>query len=215
MSEASEDDKEFIKNMSESPEALMVYTARVSSPKQKNPSYDKLLGYCLEHQHWSVFEMIDTTVEITTNVAIAAQLLRHKSSSFQQHSRRYSSDDLTFEMCELRGQDKKNRQNSLQGIFSKEDELLFQADQQEIWDLAKKKYDYWLDKGAAKECVRFLLPQNTTTRMYMKAPLRTWITYVNVRTDPSTQKEHRLVAEKIKELLSNKFPVTAKAAGWL
>lgn len=209
----SDEDKDFLTNIQD-PEALMIYCARVSSPDQKNPEYSKLLNYCAKHSHWSVFEQVDVTFEIETSMPIAAQILRHKSLVFQQFSARYSVSDLGFEIYGARRQDPKNRQNSIDDM-QQVDIDWFKSVQENIQEIANMYYKEALKKGIAKEQARFLLPQSCKTRMFAKGSIRSWIHYVNVRADKSSQKEHRDVAEAIKKLMCQHFPVTAKAVGWI
>lgn len=195
------------------PEGLAAYCARVSSPNQTNEDYAKLLKYCATHGHWSVFEMIDATVEIETSRAIAQQIIRHRSFSFQEFSQRYAKVQTSAEVYPARRQDTKNRQNSLDDM-SQEDKNWFLAAQNQINTQSKDLYEEALKKGIAKEQARFLLPLSTTTKLYMKGSLRSWIHYINVRADKSTQKEHRDIAEKVKEILGDSFPTIGEAMGW-
>jgi thymidylate synthase (FAD) len=194
-------------------EGIMAYTARVSSPHQDNPTYAKLLKYCAEHGHWSVFEMVDMTVEITTSRAIAQQILRHRSFCFQEFSQRYAKASMGFEVYEARRQDTKNRQNSIDDLDG-ETKAWFHQSQKALQVFSESLYEQALEKGIAKEQARFLLPASTTTKLYMKGSVRSWIHYLNVRTDPSTQKEHREVALAIKEVFLTQFPITSEALGW-
>jgi thymidylate synthase (FAD) len=191
-------------------EGIMAYTARVSSPHQDSPSYAKLLKYCAEHGHWSVFEMVDMTVEITTSRAIAQQILRHRSFSFQEFSQRYATASIGHELYEARRQDEKNRQNSIDDL-SDEVKRWFITQQQEIRTLTEAAYFAALEMGIAKEQARFLLPASTATRMYMKGSVRSWIHYLQVRADAATQKEHRDIAEAIKAIFIEQFPTTSEA----
>jgi thymidylate synthase (FAD) len=195
-----------------SSEDLMVYTARVSSPQnQANLNTGaRLLRYCMKNGHWSVFEQADMTVEIETSRAISAQILRHRSFSFQEFSQRYA-EVTGFEIYPARRQDQKNRQNSTDDLpeFTKE---WFIAAQESIQRHARQLYEDALKAGVAKECARFLLPMSATTRLYMKGSVRSWIHYFKVRGDPSTQQEHREIAQAIQEQLFNPaFPTTAAA----
>lgn len=189
-------------------EGLLAYCARVSSPHQDNPDYEKLLKYCLEHKHVSVFEMADATVEIITSRAIAQQILRHRSFSFQEFSQRYAAV-TEFEAPKARRQDTKNRQNSIDDVAAY-DQAWFQATQQFIHDTALAAYQKALEIGIAKESARFLLPLSTRTKLYMKGSLRSWIHYLQVRCDPSTQLEHREIANAIKEIIIEQFPTVGK-----
>lgn len=203
---------EFIKNV-QSPEGLCAYVARVSSPNQTNPDYAKLLKYCMRHGHFSVFEQVDATFEIETSRAIAQQILRHRSFTFQEFSQRYSKADMGFETYEARRQDHKNRQNSIPDM-SDEDQQWFKEAQEKIQQCAANLYSEALDKGVAKEQARFLLPASTKTRIFMKGSLRSWVHYINVRADKSTQKEHRDIAVAIREALASEFPIIAEAMEW-
>lgn len=197
-----------------SPEGLMAYAARVSSPKQANPKFAGLLKYCIEHKHWSIFEMVDATFEIQTSRAIAQQILRHRSFSFQEFSQRYAAVPKDgFIVYEARRQDNKNRQNSVDDLPQETKEAFEQA-QQEVWKLASMWYQEMLDRGVAKECARFLLPLNTKTKLYMKGSLRSWIHYCELRCANGTQKEHKDIADAAKLLLCKRFPITTEALGW-
>ncbi len=194
------------------PEGLIAYCARVSSPHQETPDYQKLLAYCIAHKHWSVFEMVDMTVEIVTSRAISPQILRHKSFQFQEFSQRYAKAQ-EIEHYTPRRQDSKNRQNSLDDLDTETVEWFDQA-QERIARLALEEYNAALEKGIAKECARVLLPLGTQTKLYMKGSVRSWIHYLEVRTDRSTQQEHREIADAIKTVFTSQFPVTAAALGW-
>ena len=194
------------------PEGLIAYCARVSSPHQETPDYENLLAYCIKNRHWSIFEMVDMTVEIVTSRAISPQILRHRSFVFQEFSQRYAKVQ-SFETYTPRRQDVKNRQHSINDL----DPLTmswFSDAQEEIRALCVKKYNDALEKGIARECARMLLPLNTQTKLYMKGSVRSWIHYIEVRTDTSTQKEHRDIAEAVKDIFTDQFPVTASALGW-
>lgn len=195
-----------------SPEGLIAYCARVSSPHQETPDFQKLLAYCIAHKHWSVFEMVDMTVEITTSRAISPQILRHKSFQFQEFSQRYARAQ-EIERYRPRRQDSKNRQNSLDDL---DDETIswFEEAQEGIARMALEQYSTALEKGIAKECARVLLPLGTRTKLYMKGSVRSWIHYLEVRTDKSTQKEHREIAIAIRKIFMTQFPVTAAALSW-
>lgn len=193
-------------------EGLMAYTARVSSPDQENPNYAKLLSYCIKHGHWSVFEMVDMTVEIVTSRAIAQQILRHRSFCFQEFSQRYA-EVTDFEIYGARRQDLKNRQNSVDDM-SEGTKDWFLAAQKYVQHECQYLYDTALAIGIAKEQARFLLPLSTQTRLYMKGSVRSWIHYLNSRTDPATQQEHREIANKIKEIFIKNFPIVSEALEW-
>lgn len=191
-------------------EKTMAYCARVSSPNQENPEYAKLLAYCMKHGHWSVFEMADMTVEIETSRAIAAQLLRHKSFSFQEFSQRYAKASGEFDVVEARAQDSKNRQNSLDTLDQHTKDW-FIAAQNTLFDEAFRLYEEALSKGIAKECARNLLPLATKTRLYMKGNIRSYIHYLAVRCHPSTQKEHRNIATSILAVVKKELPTIYEA----
>jgi thymidylate synthase (FAD) len=193
-------------------EKIIAYCARVSSPNQENSDYAKLLKYCIDHKHWSVFEMADVTVEITTSRAIAQQILRHRSFHFQEFSQRYAEvpEDAVV-IYKARAQDHKNRQNSLDTLEDglKED---WKNIQERLWKEAREMYKWALDNGIAKECARMILPVQTKTKMYMKGTVRDWIHYINLRTANGTQKEHMEIAEKIKAVLMKELPTVSQAA---
>lgn len=186
-------------------EQLIAYCARVSSPNQDNPEIASLLSYCIKHGHWSIFEMADMTVEIVTSRAIAAQLLRHKSFSFQEFSQRYAVA-TQFETYPARRQDKKNRQNSIDDL-STEVKDRFTAMQAEVTEMSHRLYQEALSLGIAKEQARFLLPLSTQTRLYMKGSIRSWIHYLQVRKDSTTQKEHRDIATQIWNIFQKELPI--------
>ena len=191
-------------------EKLIGKIARVSNPKNEdNPDYEKLLKYLIKHKHWSPFEMASMCVEITTTRAIAPQILRHRSFSFQEFSQRYAVATAT-DIPQLRRQDTKNRQNSINDM-SLED-IAFCTDKidqhfRESMDL----YDYLLDKGVAKECARAVLPLNTVTRLYMSGTIRSWLHYIDLRGDNGTQAEHKLIARSIGEILDTELPTVSRA----
>ncbi|MGQ9805088.1 MAG: FAD-dependent thymidylate synthase [Chlorobiales bacterium] len=195
-----------------SPEGLIAYCARVSSPNQENPNYAKLLQFCIRKGHWSVFEMVDMTLEITTTRAIAPQILRHRSFSFQEFSQRYAKVSA-FETYEARRQDQKNRQNSFDD-FDESTKEWFREAQREVWEYSYKRYEEAIEKGIAKESARALLPLNTITRLYMKGSVRSWIHYFQVRCDPATQKEHRDIALAARDIFIAQFPTVAEALSW-
>lgn len=196
------------------PESLMIWIARVSSKKQNNPKYAKLLKFCIDQKHWSVFEMIDATFEIQTSRAMAVQILRHRSFCFQEFSQRYQVvDSNEVELCNARKQAKNNRQSSLDDL-SEADKQWFITAQNCVTELSNKVYKKALDKGIARECARFVLPANNKTRLFMKGSLRSWIHYVNIRTDDHVQLEHREIAIAIREILVKQFPTVAEALGW-
>jgi thymidylate synthase (FAD) len=195
-----------------SPEGLIAYCARVSSPNQENPNYTKLLQFCIREGHWSIFEMVDMTLEITTTRAIAPQILRHRSFCFQEFSLRYSCA-TKYEEYEARRQDVKNRQNSLDD-FDENTKQWFNQAQAEVWEKSYQLYEEALAKGIAKECARSILPLNTVTRLYMKGSVRSWIHYFSVRCDQATQKEHREIALAARKIFIEHFPTVAAALEW-
>jgi thymidylate synthase (FAD) len=201
-----------VDNQQLTPEGLIAYCARVSSPHQETPDYQKLLTYCIAHKHWSVFEMVDMTVEIVTSRAISPQILRHRSFQFQEFSQRYARAQ-EIERYQPRRQDSKNRQNSLEDL-DEETVAWFDEAQERVASFTLEQYNSALEKGIAKECARVLLPMGTQTKLYMKGSARSWIHYLEVRTDSSTQKEHREIATEIKKIFMTQFPVTAAALGW-
>jgi thymidylate synthase (FAD) len=194
-------------------EKLLAYMARVSSPEQENPEYSKLLKYLITHKHWSPFEMVNLCVEIQTSRAIAQQILRHRSFSFQEFSQRYAKVDFDVDFYEARRQDEKNRQNSIEDLPDDTQDWFLGA-QESVVSLAHKLYYEALDKGIAKESARFLLPLSTQTKIYMNGSLRSWVHYIDLRTDKSTQKEHREIAEDCKRIFIEQFPITSEALGW-
>lgn len=197
-------------------ESTIMYCARVSNPKNQESNNSKLLKYCLDHGHVSIFEMANMVLEIETSMPVAAQILRHRSFSFQQFSQRYADvrelGDM-FIQHDARSQDLKNRQNSNDDCDD-ETKFWFDIAQQSIQNQAKYLYEEALDKGIAKEQARFLLPQCTKTRMYMNGTIRSWIHYINLRQGNGTQKEHMDIAEQCKEVFCAELPIIAKAMGW-
>ena len=198
-------------------EKTMGYVARVSNPNnQENPKVAGLLSYCIKHQHWSVFEQAHMTLEIETTRGLAAQILRHRSFTYQEFSQRYADSSLlaeTIPLPELRRQDTKNRQNSIDDVdaFTKQTfEILMQKHFAEAMDL----YQQMLDRGIAKECARFVLPLATPTRLYMTGSVRSWIHYIELRSAHGTQKEHMDIANECKCLFAGQFPIVAEALGW-
>lgn len=189
-------------------EKLMAYCARVSSSNQENPDIKKLLEYCWKNKHWSVFEQADMTLEIITSRAIGRQILRHRSMKFQEFSLRYA-EFIDFESIEPRRQDLKNRQNSIDDL-SPEIKEIFQARQRAIERMASDAYKELISLGVAKESARFLLPETVQTKMYMKGDIRSWIHYIQVRTEPGVQKEHRDIALKARHILTENLPVLGR-----
>ena len=194
-------------------EDLISYCARVSNPSnQLNvETAPKLLKYLITHKHWSPYEMVNMCVEIKTSRAIAAQILRHRSFSFQEFSQRYSQS-TSFEDIEWRMQGKTNRQ-----VGEEEVDLPSELKDEVDTTLAtcKELYDKLIKNGLAKECARMVLPLNTSTTLYMTGNVRSWIHYLELRTKEDTQKEHRIIADKIKKIFVREFPVTSCALNWL
>lgn len=193
----------------DSAEDLIAYCARVSNPSNQmnTETAPRLLSYLIKHKHWSPFEMVDVCFEIETSRAIAAQILRHRSFSFQEFSQRYSEVNA-LEKTLWRKQGKTNRQ------VGDEDINLSEEDKKVVGDAllhSQKAYNLLLDKGIAKECARMVLPLCTSTTMYMKGSVRSWIHYIDLRAKEDTQKEHRLIAEEIKKAFGKKFPAVFKA----
>ena len=199
-------------------EETMGYVARVSNPKnQDNPKVAGLLGYCIKHGHWSVFEQAHMTVEIETTRGLAAQILRHRSFTYQEFSQRYADSSMlskVIPMPELRRQDDKNRQNSIDDLdpFVVQD---FELKMQRHFVEGMKLYKEMLDAGVAKECARFVLPLATPTKLYMTGSVRSWIHYINLRSAHGTQKEHMEIAENCRTIFNEQFPIVAEALGWL
>lgn len=186
---------------------LTAYIARVSNPSNQDnkATGSKLIKYLVEHEHWSPLEMVSACVEIETPRDIARQILRHRSFSFQEFSQRYAVA-TQFAVREGRLQDHKNRQNSIE-VQDRELQDEWVRKQQRATEVALEAYNWALTNGIAKECARVVLPEgNTMSRMYMTGSLRSWLHYLKVRLDPSTQKEHRDVAEKIKVALAQHYP---------
>ena len=198
-------------------EETIAYIARVSNPKnQENEKYEGLLKDMIEHYHWSPFEQAYMTIEIQTTLAIATQILRHRSFTYQQFSQRYAEKNLindSVDLPELRRQDTKNRQNSIDDI-SEDVKKEFNSRIRKHFDESTKLYNDMLDQGIAKESARFVLPQATTTRMYMTGTIRSWMHYIDLRTGHGTQKEHMDIANQIKEIFKDNLPVIASTMNW-
>jgi thymidylate synthase (FAD) len=191
-------------------EDLIAYMARVSNPNnQDNPSYSKLIKYLIDHKHWSPFEMVNMCVEIETTRSVAAQILRHRSFSFQEFSQRYAVAERA-QPTNIRRQDKSNRQNSIDNVdpYTVQD---FQVKQSLLFDMSYKLYDEMLQAGIAKECARDVLPLATPTRMYMNGTLRSWLHYCDLRCGNGTQKEHKDIADQCKLLVQDAYPVVYDA----
>ena len=198
-------------------EEHIAYCARVSNPgNQDNEKYAGLIKYCIKHQHWSIFEQAFMTLEIETSRGIAAQVLRHRSFTFQEFSQRYAESSLLaseIPLPELRRQDEKNRQNSTDDLDPKLVEIM---DKQMItlFDSAMALYEQMLKAGVAKECARFVLPLACKTKMYMTGSIRSWIHYIELRSANGTQKEHMDIANSCKAIFKEQFPVIAEALDW-
>ena len=198
-------------------EQHMAYVARVSNPKnQDNEKFAGLLKYCIQHGHWSVFEQAYMTVEINTTRGIAAQILRHRSFTYQEFSQRYADSNLLgdIELPELRRQDDKNRQNSIDDL---DPEMVdkFNRQMNTLFSSAFGLYNQMLKAGVAKECARFVLPLATPTRIYMTGSCRSWIHYINLRSAHGTQKEHMDIANGCKKLFTEQFPAVSEALDWI
>jgi len=210
---------EEVKLISVTPDAekTMAYVARVSNPKnQDNEKFAGLLGYCIKHGHWSVFEQAHMTVEINTTRGLAAQILRHRSFTYQEFSQRYADSSLlgdSIPLPELRRQDLKNRQNSTDDL----DPLVvqdFNSKMQKHFVDGMHLYKDMLDAGVAKECARFVLPLATPTRLYMTGSCRSWIHYIELRSAHGTQKEHMNLVENVRSIFTEQFPTVAEALNW-
>lgn len=199
-------------NNIDTPEDLIAYCARVSNPSNQlnTATAPKLLGYLIKHKHWSPFEMVDMCIEIKTSRAIAAQILRHRSFSFQEFSQRYSNI-TNFENIEWRLQGKTNRQvgDEIHQLDTEHQEAI-----DDYISTAELVYNSLIEKGVAKECARMVLPLCTETTMYMKGSIRSWVHYIDLRSKEDTQKEHRDIALKCRDLFVNNFPNTSKALKW-
>ena len=197
-------------------EKTMAYIARVSNPKnQDNENFSGLLKYCIKHQHWSVFEQSSMTLEIETTRGIAAQILRHRSFTYQEFSQRYADSNLLgeIELPELRRQDDKNRQNSIDDL---DPEMVdkFNRQMNTLFSSAFGLYNQMLQAGVAKECARFVLPLATPTRIYMTGSCRSWVHYINLRSAHGTQKEHMDIANACKKIFVEQFPAVSEALEW-
>ena len=209
-----------IKLVSITPDAekMMAYIARVSNPaNQQNEKYSGLLKYCIKHNHWSVFEQSSMTLEIETTRGLAAQILRHRSFTYQEFSQRYADTKLlddNIPLPKLRKQDLKNRQNSTDDL----DEFLvqdFELEMAKLFESSMNLYNRMLEQGVAKECARFVLPLATPTRLYMTGSCRSWIHYINLRSAHGTQKEHMDIAEECRRIFTEQFPSVSEALEWV
>jgi len=208
-----------IKLVSVTPDAEkhMAYVARVSNPKnQDNEKFSGLLKYCINHGHWSVFEQAHMTVEINTTRGLAAQILRHRSFTYQEFSQRYADSSLLDDIIplpELRRQDTKNRQNSTDDLDPKLRKD-YEEGIQKHFENAMWLYKDMLSNGVAKECARFVLPLATPTRLYMTGSVRSWVHYIDLRSAHGTQKEHMVIAEECRDIFKQQFPIVSEALGW-
>ena len=198
-------------------EKTMAYIARVSNPSnQDNENFAGLLRYCIKHQHWAVFEQSSMTLEIETTRRLAAQILRHRSFTFQEFSQRYADSNLLgeIELPELRRQDTKNRQNSIDDL----DPAIVEKLEKQMNTLFRSSlalYNQMLESGVAKECARFVLPLATPTRLYMTGSCRSWVHYINLRSAHGTQKEHMEIAEACRKVFTEQFPSVSEALEWV
>ena len=198
-------------------EKTMAYIARVSNPSnQDNEKYTGLLKYCIKHNHWSVFEQSTMTLEIETTRAIAAQILRHRSFTFQEFSQRYADSTMLgkIPIPDYRRQDTKNRQNSTDDLdpFVKQ---TIEMETTKLFESAVNLYESMLERGVAKECARMVLPLCTPTRIYMTGSCRSWIHYINLRSAHGTQKEHMQIAEACRSVFTEQFPSVSDALEWV
>jgi len=187
---------------------LVAYYARVSNPTSQISALnnERLIKYLIKHKHWSPFEMVNICLDIVTTRDISHQIIRHRTFSFQEFSQRYSATEVVNEIRETRLQDTTNRQNSLENDNEVLDKWWI-GQQSDVMDTAYKLYDSALKKGIAKEQARVILPEGLTrTRLYMNGSLRSWIHYIELRSDPATQKEHRIVATQCADAISPIFP---------
>ena len=199
-------------------EETIAYCARVSNPsnQQNHQTVDKLLGYCIRNQHWSIFEMANLVLEINTTRSISPQILRHRSFTFQEFSQRYSrvSDLGGIDLPHLRRQDQKNRQNSIDDLTTEETQLLYRRIASHYAE-AEDLYEEMLSKGVAKECAREVLPMSAPTRLYMNGTIRSWIHYIELRTSHGTQLEHREIAEEARQIFIQELPIISRALLWI
>ena len=197
-------------------EKQMGYIARVSNPNnQSNPAVAGLLGYCIKHGHWSVFEQAHMTVEIETTRGIAAQILRHRSFTFQEFSQRYANTNMLgkIDVPDLRSQDHKNRQNSIDDIPQAQKARL-QGQIERYFSEGIDLYNELIREGIAKECARFVLPLATPTRLYMTGSVRSWIHYIDLRSAHGTQKEHMDIVKEVRGIFKQQFPICTNALNW-
>ncbi len=213
----SEQSVKFV-TMTPNAEESMAYIARVSNPSnQNNTNYAKLLQYCIKHNHWSVFEQAYMTLEINTTRGIAAQILRHRSFTYQEFSQRYADTNLLTEKIlapELRRQDTKNRQNSIDDLDPEFVKLMTDKINT-YFEQGVSLYNHLLANGVAKESARFVLPLATPTKIYMTGSCRSWVHYIQLRTANGTQKEHMEIAKQARCIFSCKFPAVSEALAWI
>ena len=199
-------------------EKHMAYCARVSNPaNQDNEKFSGLLKYCVKHQHWSIFEQAYMTLELTTTRGIAAQVLRHRSFTYQEFSQRYADSSLLMDkipLPKLRRQDEKNRQNSIDDLDPFDVQNL-ELQMQTLFDSSMALYQQMLGRGVAKECARFVLPLAVPTKIYMTGSVRSWIHYIDLRSANGTQKEHMDIALGAKKIFCEQFPAVAEAMEWI
>ena len=199
-------------------EKHMAYCARVSNPaNQDNEKFSGLLKYCVKHQHWSIFEQAYMTLELTTTRGIAAQVLRHRSFTYQEFSQRYADSSLLMDkipLPALRRQDDKNRQNSIDDLDPFDVQNL-ELQMQTLFDSSMALYQQMLGRGVAKECARFVLPLAVPTKIYMTGSVRSWIHYIDLRSANGTQKEHMDLALSAKQIFIEQFPAVAEAMEWI
>lgn len=198
-------------------EKHIAYCARVSNPaNQDNDSFEGLLKYCIKHKHWSIFEQAFMTLELNTTRAIAAQVLRHRSFTYQEFSQRYADSSLlanAIPLPDLRRQDDKNRQNSIDDLEPKVVDTL-NRQMETLFSSSMALYNQMLELGIAKECARNVLPLCTPTRLYMSGSLRSWMHYIDLRSSNGTQKEHMILAESCRDIFKQQFPTIAGAMQW-
>jgi thymidylate synthase (FAD) len=192
-------------------ESLIAYMARVSNPdNQNNPQSEGLIKYLIKHRHWSPFEMVNMCVQIETTRSVAAQILRHRSFSFQEFSQRYAQVTKPAAIPQLRRQDLKNRQNSTDDLpQATVDEFNVKIDS--LFELSQHLYQEMLTAGVAKECARDVLPLASPTKLYMNGSLRSWLHYTDLRCANGTQLEHKQIALEVKLLIQQQFPTVYSA----
>lgn len=194
-------------------EEMIAYATRVSNFKnQDNPKFKGLLKYCIREKHWSPFEMANMCLEIETTRGISAQIIRHRSFSFQEFSQRYSEVQEIMDI-DIRRQDEKNRQNSISDI-DEETKVWFNEEYDKIKKATQELYSKSLEKGVAKECARFIMPMSSKTKIYMNGSIRSWIHYIELRSANGTQKEHMEIAEEAKNIFKKELPNISEALGW-